>query len=504
MMSDTKTATYWPNFIDGEFDHGGAGRVDIFDPSNGTKIGEHALADAGDVDRAVQAARRVHVEGLIADLAPSERGRLVSNMGKYLNDHIEEIKRTISTEQGKLLYEADVEVRGAIRLFEYFGSVAETLEGRSIPVDSTRFDFTTYKPYGVSAQFIPGHYPIYIPARSIAAALVTGNSCVLKTSEMSPISLTWFARAAQACGLPPGALNIFCGRPEEAGVALATHPDINHLVFSGYAKSAAQVLPMAAPNLVPSIVEVGGTNPTIVFEDADLDVFIAQARTGPYWNAGQMCTAMYRVIVHESIYDEVVERAVAIAQSLQLRPGIECGEFGPYMGPLDSEQNLEKVLAMVREARSKGARCLTGGERGPGPGSFMQPTVMVDVHPHMAIAQEEIWGPVMNIMKFGDEAEAYKIANDVRHTGVQCGIFTQSIGRLTRAAHKVQAGHIIANASMISGAEIPFGGGFGRSGYGRVKGREAMLGYVQSKNLLMPIGDLLPEMARQKKAVIGR
>jgi aldehyde dehydrogenase (NAD+) len=503
-MSNIDLEKYWPNFIDGEFDHGGAGRSDVYDPSNGLKIAEHALADAKDVDRAVQAAQRLFKKGALADLAPSERGRLVASMGKYLNDHLDEIKRIICVEQGKLLYEADVEVKGAIRLFEYFGSLAESLEGRSVPVDNTRFDFTTYKPYGVSAQFIPGHFPIYIPARSIAVALVTGNSCVLKSSQMSPISLAWFARAAQTCGLPPGALNIFCGRSEEAGVALATHPDIDHLAFSGYAKSAAQVLPMAASNLVPSVVEVGGTNPTIVFEDADLDVFISQARTGPYWNAGQMCTAMYRVIVHESVFDEVVERTVAIAQSLQLRPGIECGEFGPYMGPLDGVENLEKVLAMVRQARREGARCLTGGERSVGPGSFMQPTVLIEVDPRMRIAQEEIWGPVVNILKFRDEAEAYRIANDVRHTGVQCGIFTRSIGRLTRAANAVRAGHIIANASMISGAEIPFGGGFGRSGYGRVKGREAMLGYVQSKNLLMPIGDMLPEMARQTKAVMGR
>ena len=358
----------------------------------------------------------------------------------------------------------------AIRLFEYFGSMAESLEGRSIPVDNTRFDFTTYKPYGVSAQFIPGHFPVYLPARSIAVALVTGNSCVLKSSQMSPISLVWFARAAQSCGLPPGALNVFCGRSEEAGVALATHPDINHLAFSGYAKSAAQVLPMADPNLDRSVVEVGGTNPVIAFEDADLDAFISAARFGTYWNAGQMCTSMYRLIVHEihirrSRRTRRGNRAISSTAA-----GIKCGEFGPYMGPLDGEENLEKVLDRVRQARRQGARCLTGGERSNGPGSFMQPTVFVDVDPRMPIAQEEIWGPVVSVLKFRDEAEAYRIANDVRHTGVQCGIFTRSIGRLTRAAHAVKAVHIIANCSTVSDAEFPFGGGFGRSGYGRSRG----------------------------------
>ena len=492
---------YHPNFIDGNFDHGGCGHVDVFDPSNGRKVAEQALADAADVDRAVAAARQTHIRGDLADLHPRERGAFVCKIGEFLRDHIEEIKQMVTIEQGKPLFEADVEVNGAIRLFEYFGGLAESLEGRSIPTDSTRLDFTAYKPYGVSAQFVPGHYPIYIPARSIAVALATGNACVVKSSTMAPLSLIWFARAAEECGLPRGALNILCGSGEDAGQTLAAHQDINHLVFSGHVKTAAKVLPRSAANLIPSVVEVGGTNPTIAFEDASLDVLISEARTGTYWNAGQFCTAMYRIIIHESLYDEFVERAVALAQSLQPRPGIECESFGPFMGPLDSEANLEHVLALVQEACAQGARCLAGGKRADCPGSFMQPTVLVDVDPTARIAQEEIWGPVMVVLKFRDEAEAFQIANDVRYTGIICGVFTNKLGRLTRAAQKVNAGHLVANASVISGAEVPFGGGFGTSGYGRVKGREAMLGYVQTKNLLMPVGEFLPEIEQQSRVV---
>lgn len=494
--------SYWPNYIDGQFCHGGAGRVDVKDPSSGETLAAHALADPLDVDRAVRAARRVHLSGALANLHPAERGRIVRKMGQYLADHAEEIKQMLVLEQGKPLFEATVEVNATTRLFEYFASMAESLEGKSVPTDHTRFDFTVHQPFGVSAQFIPCHYPIYIPARSLAVALVTGNTCVLKTSELAPISAVWFARAAENAGLPAGTLNIICGRGSEAGRALAGHQEIDHLVFSGNVETASKVLPMAAANLVPSVVEVGGTNPTIVYEDADLDAFESEARTGTFWNAGQFCSGMYRVIVHESRYEEVLERSVALAASLKLGPGLNSGEFGPYMGPLDSDEQVEKVVSLVDDATSRGARCLIGGRRAPGPGSFMQPTILRDVQPHMTVAQREVWGPVMVVMKFKSTDEAIQIANSTPYTGVICGVFTRDMATMMRTARAVKAGHVIANASIISGPEIPFGGGFGRSGYGRVKGREALLGYVQTKNILLPVGDLLPETALQTAVVL--
>lgn len=494
--------SFWPNYIDGQYCLGGAGSIDVVDPSSGRKLAAHALADAADVDRAVQAARRVHVCGTLSKMPPVERGRMLHAMGKYFEANAEEMKRILVLEQGKPLFEATVEVNATIRLFEYFGSMAETLEGKSVPTDHTRFDFTVYQPLGVSAQFVPSHYPIYLPARSIAVALVTGNTCVVKTSELAPISAVWFARAAQSAGLPAGAINIICGRGSEAGVALARHPDINHLAFSGHVETAAKVLPLAAANLVPSVVEVGGTNPTIVFEDADLDAFESEARTGTFWNAGQFCSGMYRVIVHESRYEEVIERSVSLAESLKLGPGIDSGDFGPYMGPLDSDSQVEKVVALVHEATADGAICLTGGRKAPREGSFMQPTILRDVHSAMHVAQRELWGPVMAVMKFRTTEEAIQIANSTPYTGVICAVFTQDIGTMMRSAYGVNASHVITNASIISGPEIPFGGGFGRSGYGRVKGREALLGYVQTKNILLPIGDLLPETALQKSKVV--
>jgi aldehyde dehydrogenase (NAD+) len=480
--------SYWLNYIDGEFCNGGAGRIKVMDPGTGDTLAEHALADADDVNRAVSAAQRVHRSGVLADLHPMERGRMVQAIGGYLADHIDEVKRTITLEQGKPLFEAEAEVKMAIRLFEYFGSMTESLEGRSVPCDNTRFDFTVYKPLGVSAQFMPSHYPIYIPSRTLAVALAAGNSCVMKTSELAPISAGWLAHAAREAGFPGGAVNIFCGRRADAGVALAHHPEINHVVFIGQADAAAAVVAGAAKSLVPSIVEVGGTSPTIVFEDADLDAFVAEARMGSYLNAGQFCCGMYRIIVHESRYEELLDRSIALAEGLTVGPGIESGdgEFKPYMGPVDSEKQLARVLGIVEDATRGGAKCVAGGTRLPGAGSFLKPTVIRDVEPSMRVAQEEVFGPVMAVMKFREEREAIELANGAVHSGLMCSVFTRDLGRMLRTANGVRAGHIVANQSIIAGAEVPFGG-FGRAGYGSLKGREALMGYVQRKNVLLNI-----------------
>ncbi|MET9385472.1 aldehyde dehydrogenase family protein [Streptomyces sp. NPDC002928] len=480
--------SYWPNYIDGAFCNGGAGRITVEDPSTGGALAEHALADADDVGRAVAAAQRVNRSGALADLHPMERGRMVRAMGEYLARHIDEVKRTITLEQGKPLFEAEAEVRMAARLFEYFGSMAESLEGRSVPCDDTRFDFTVYKPFGVSAQFIPCHYPVYIPSRALSVALAVGNACVMKTSEMAPISASWLALAAQEAGFPDGAVNIFCGRRSDAGTALSRHPDIDHLVFIGQAAGASAVLADASKRIVPSIVEVGGTSPTIVHEDADLDEFVAEARMGTYLNAGQFCCGMYRIIVHESRYDELVDRSVALAESLKVGPGIESGDgdFKPYMGPLDSERQLGRVLGIVEDAKRAGAKCVTGGTRLAGAGSFLRPTVLRDVDPNMRVATEEVFGPVMAVMKFRTESEAIELANSAGHSGLMCSVFTRDLGRMLRAANQVRAGHIVANQSAIGGAEVPFGG-FGRGGHGSLKGREALMGYAQRKNVLLNI-----------------
>ncbi|MEM6408981.1 MAG: aldehyde dehydrogenase family protein [Pseudomonadota bacterium] len=472
---------YWQNYIDGAWVDGGAGRIDVFNPGTGEKLAEHASADAADVDSAVQAARRVHLSGALSELRPVERGRMVQAMGRYLLDHKDEIAEVLTLEQGKPLWEALIEVEGAARYFEYYGNQAETVEGRSIPLGKDYFDFTTYEPFGVSAQIIPWNYPVEMTARSLSAALATGNACVIKTPELTPLSNAWFAHAAEAVGLPKGAVNILCGLGHEAGAALSGHPEVNQIVFTGSVPTGIAIATAAAQNVVPCVLELGGKSAAIVHSDADLDAFENDIRWGIYFNAGQVCSAMSRVIAHDSVHDALVERMEKVAKSLTVLPGIEQPEFGPTMGAMVSERQRDRAADMVCSAEAQGARVVIGGRKLNIPGAFLEPTVISDVTPDMTIAQEEVFGPVLSVLKFRDDAEAIEIANGTPY-GLVSGVFTRDIDRATSAARQLRAGQVFVNEWYAGGVETPFGG-YGKSGYGREKGREALWNYVQTKNV---------------------
>ncbi len=472
---------YWQNYVDGQWIDGGAGRLDIVNPATGQKLAEQALADAADVDRAVQAARRVHLSGALSDLRPVERGRMVQSMGRFLLDHIEEIAVHLTLEQGKPLWEARKEVQGAARYFEYYGNQAETVEGRSIPLGANYFDFTTHEPYGVSAQIIPWNYPVEMTARSLSAGLATGNTCVVKTPELTPLSNAWFPLAAEAAGLPAGAANILCGWGHEAGAALSAHPLVNQIVFTGSVPTGIAIAGAAAKNVVPCVLELGGKSAAIVHKDADLAAFENDVRWGIFFNAGQVCSAMSRVIVHNDVHDEVVERMVGVAKGLSVGEGIERTEFGPNMGSMVSEAQRDRAYGMVEGALAEGAVVATGGHKLNRPGAFLEPTILTDVSPDMAIASEEAFAPVLSVMKFSDDAEAIEIANGTPY-GLVGGIFTSDIDRATHAARHIRAGQVFVNEWFAGGVETPFGG-YGKSGYGREKGREALWNYVQTKNV---------------------
>ncbi|WP_298905515.1 aldehyde dehydrogenase family protein [uncultured Aliiroseovarius sp.] len=477
--------TYWQNYIDGAWVDGGAGRIDVINPGTGEKLAEQALADAGDVDRAVMAARRVHLSGALSDLRPVERGRMVQAMGRYLLTHIDEIAEVLTLEQGKPLWEARIEVEGAARYFEYYGNQAETVEGRSIPLGKGYFDFTTYEPFGVSAQIIPWNYPVEMTARSLSAALATGNACVIKTPELTPLSNAWFADAAEAVGLPKGAVNILCGLGQEAGASLSAHPEVNQIVFTGSVPTGIAIASAAAKNVVPCVLELGGKSAAIVHDDADLDAFENDVRWGIYFNAGQVCSAMSRVIVHDSIHDELVERMVGVAQSLTVKPGIDQPEFGATMGAMVSEAQRDRAAGMIQAAKADGATVATGGRKMNIPGAFLEPTILTGVTPDMTIANDEVFGPVLSVLKFRDDDEAIQIANGTPY-GLVGGVFTSDLDRATSAARQLRAGQVFVNEWYAGGVETPFGG-YGKSGYGREKGREALWNYVQTKNVAIKL-----------------
>ncbi|MGJ8628918.1 MAG: aldehyde dehydrogenase family protein [Sulfitobacter sp.] len=481
----TKIEPYWQNYIDGAFVDGGAGRIDIINPATGEKLAEQALADAADVGRAVQAARRVHLSGALRDMRPMERGRMVQAMGRYLLDHINEIANLLTLEQGKPLWESHKEVHGAAIYFEYYGNQASTIEGKSIPLGSGHFDFTEMEPFGVSAQIIPWNYPLEMTARSLSAGLTTANACVVKTPEMTPLSNRYFALAAEAVGFPPGAVNILCGLGHEAGAALAGHPDVNQIVFTGSVPTGIAIATAAAKNVVPCVLELGGKSAAIVHDDADLETFERDIRFGIFFNAGQVCSAMSRVLVHESREAEVLERAQKIANSLSVGPGIDHPEAGANMGAMVSLAQRERAVSMIARAVEQGATVLTGGRPLNHPGAFLEPTVLSNVTQDMDIANQEVFGPVLSVLSFQSDEQAVEMANATEY-GLVGGVFTTDLDRATRAARKLRAGQIFVNEWFAGGVETPFGG-FGKSGYGREKGREALWNYVQTKNIAIKL-----------------
>lgn len=472
---------HWQNYINGTWVDGGAGRIDVVNPATGEVLAQQALADAADVDRAVRAARDTHLSDALSGLRPVERGRMVQAMGRFLLEHINDIAPVLTLEQGKALWEARTEIEGAARYFEYYGNQAETVEGRSIPLGAQYLDFTVHEPYGVSAQIIPWNYPLEMTARSLSAALATGNTCVIKTPELTPLTNAWFAHAAEYVGLPKGAVNILCGLGQDAGAALASHPLVNQIVFTGSVATGIAIATAAARNVVPCVLELGGKSAAIVYDDADLDAFESDARWGIFFNAGQVCSAMSRVIVHESKHDELVARLSKVAKGLNVTDGINLPEFGANMGAMVSTAQRDRAEVMVQTALSQGAQVAAGGHTLNRAGAFLQPTVLSAVRPTMDVAQQEVFGPVLSVLPFSTDQEAIELSNGTDY-GLVGGVFTRDLDRATTAANQIRAGQVFVNEWYAGGVETPFGG-YGKSGYGREKGREALWNYVQTKNI---------------------
>lgn len=470
---------YWKNFIGGEWVDGSGGeRIDITNPGNGQKICEVARGTSADIDTAVAAARACFNSRVLQDMAPHERGALLFRIADELEKAADEIAEVECLDNGKTLDKGRAELPLTQRYLRYYGGLADKLEGRQIPIGADLLDYTTHEPYGVSAQIVPWNGPLPVGARSIACALATANTVVLKSPEDSPLSLFLLAEACERAGVPAGAVNIVCGLGYEAGAALAGHDDIDHIVFTGSVQTGKSVLRAAAERVIPCVMELGGKSGGIVFADADLDQVADSAAAGIFKHAGQICSAGSRLIVHRSIYDEVVTRMVAKAEALSVGPGIE----GAEMGPLISERQLNNVEALCQVGVDEGARLATGGKRVAGlDGFFMAPTVFADVTPTMRIAQEEFFGPVVVILPFDETEEAIEIANGTDY-GLAAGLYTKDLSLAHKVAHRLVAGQVYVNQWWAGGIETPFGG-MKRSGYGREKGQEALLGYVQTKNI---------------------
>jgi aldehyde dehydrogenase (NAD+) len=372
-------------------------------------------------------------------------------------------------------------VEGAALYFEYHGNQASTVEGTPIPLGKGFFGFADNVLFGVSAQIIPWNYPIEMTARSLSAALATGNACVIKSPELRPLTNAWFGHAAEAVGLPAGAVNLLCGLGQEAGAALAGHSHVNRIGFTGSGSTGIAIATAAARAVGPCVLAPGGKSAAISHDDADPAAFENDIRWGIYFDAGQVCSAMSRVFVHQSHKEKLLQRAEAVAKSLSVGPGADRISFGANMGAMVSEAQRDRAESMVRRAEEQGARLVTGGPKLNRPWAFLGPIVLADVSPDMDIASTEVFGPVLSVLSFHEDAEVIEIAHGTDH-GLLGGVLSRDLDRATQAARLMRAGQVFVNEWYAGGVETPFGG-FGKSGYGREKGREALWNYVQTKNV---------------------
>lgn len=458
------------------------GTLDVLDPSTGERIATIAKATAADVDRAVQAARAALESKAWGGMLPAERGRILLRLAQKIRDNAEDLAVLESRDNGKPLRQARTDVQVAARYFEFYGGVADKIMGQTIPLGPGFLDFTLREPIGVSAQIVPWNYPIQIGSRGVAPALAAGCTVVLKPSSEAPLSALRLGAYALECGVPPGVLNVVPGTGSEAGQALAGHPDINQLTFTGSVAVGVQVATMAARNIVPVVLELGGKSPNIVFSDADLDVVVSGVSNAIFQNAGQTCSAGSRLLVERSFHDALVERLIQRAHSMKLGAGID----DPDMGPIISKRQLETIERYVTIGIGEGARAVAGGRRPSDPprpgGYYYEPTLLDEVTPDMRVAQEEIFGPVLSIITFDEVEEAAAIANRSEF-GLVAGVWTRDINKALALATRIKSGQVYVNTyGAGGGVELPFGG-YKKSGYGREKGLEALNSYTQVKNV---------------------
>jgi aldehyde dehydrogenase (NAD+) len=461
-----------------------ADSIEVFDPATGKVFARVARGGAGEIDQAVRAARKAY-EGGWRLTSPLERSRLLTRMAEAITARGEELAAIESRDTGKPIRQARIDVGFIARYFEYYAHLVEAMFGRVIPGQTDRLTYSTREPYGVSAHIIPWNYPLGMAGRTVAPALAAGNCCVLKPAEQAPLSCLLLAEIANEAGLPPGTLNVVPGLGAEAGAALSAHPGIDIVSFTGSVPVGRMVALAAAQNLIPAILELGGKSPNIVMADADLDAALPVLTSSILQNCGQTCSAGSRLLVHESLHGELVERLAERFAATSIGPG----HADPGIGPLISATQHGRVLGLIEAGRSE-ARLVAGGGRPEGDaygeGYFVAPTLFDDVPAEARIAREEIFGPVLAVTPFSTDAEAIALANGTDY-GLVAGLWTRDLGRAHRFIRDLDCGQVMVN-TFSNGVELPFGGRK-KSGYGVEKGFEALEGFTRVKGAVVMMAD---------------
>jgi acyl-CoA reductase-like NAD-dependent aldehyde dehydrogenase len=469
-------------FIGGEYIASETGKTfDSVNPYTGEKWAEIAYATTADVDKAVETAHRAF--GVWSGMKPSARGRILVKLADLIEENAAHLAEIEVRDNGKLYAEMFAQTKYLAEWYRYYGGLADKIEGAVIPTDKADiFNFTRYEPLGVIAMITPWNSPLLLLAWKLAAALAAGNTTVIKPSEFTSASTLEFMALFEKAGFPPGVVNTVTGFGADVGAALVAHKKVVKIAFTGSDYGGQKVYEAAARDIKHVSLELGGKSPNIVFDSADIEAAVMGAISGIFAATGQTCIAGSRLLLQRSISDRFMKRLIEVAGAARIGDPMDAGT---NVGPVTTEPQYRKVLDYIDIATKEGARCVLGGNPYTGPGSrggqFVEPTIFVDVKSSMRIAQEEVFGPVLAVILFDDEAEAVEIANGTNY-GLAAGVWTQNMSQALRLSETLRAGTVWVNTYRAVSYTSPFGG-YKRSGIGRESGVDAVKEFLQVKSV---------------------